>query len=316
MPADMNLIFLALVAFSGFALVLLLLTARQKGRLENRLEGLSDQGDSTPEVDNVAKLARKALPKMGAALLPQDEEKRSRLQARLMHAGFYQRQAMLFFLGVKMALMVGPPALGLAAGLLGLVDLSTGFICGVIVGAGGLIGPNFWLDYRKKDRQTSFRRALPDALDLLVICLEGGLSLPGSVRRVAGELRTAHPPLAKELNIVQREVQLGRSPGEAMRHFAERADLEEIRGLASVIVQTERYGASLVKALRVHAETLRIKRLQYAEEMAQKAATKIVFPTILFILPCIFVIILGPALVQITEMLSNLNINPGAAGKP
>jgi tight adherence protein C len=127
------------------------------------------------------------------------------------------------------------------------------------------------------------------------------------MRRVAGELRTAHPLLATELNIVQREVQMGRSSGEALRHFAERSDLEEIRSLASVVIQAERYGASLVKALRVHAETLRIKRLQQAEEMAQKAATKVLFPTVLFIMPCIFIIILGPGVIQLMQAFPDLN---------
>jgi tight adherence protein C len=306
MAVDGNLMLMAFLACSSFTLLLFLLAGGWKGRLDKRLDSLSDKPDSLPEVEGVARLAKTALPKMGAVMVPQDEEGRTRLRTRLMHAGLYQRQAMLFFLGVKMALMIGPAVLGLLAGLLGLVDPTVGLLFGALAGAFGLIGPSFWLDFRKKSRQTSFRRALPDALDLLVICLEGGLSLPGALRRVAGELRTAHPLLAWELNIVQREVQLGRSAGEALRHFAERSDLEEVRSLAAVVIQSERYGASLVRALRIHAETLRVKRLHYAEEMAQKAATKVLFPTILFILPCIFIIILGPGVVQILEVLENL----------
>jgi tight adherence protein C len=170
-----------------------------------------------------------------------------------------------------------------------------------------MIGPSFWLDSRKGARQTTFRRALPDALDLLVICLEGGLSLPGSLKRVASELRTAHPPLATELNIVQREIQLGRSPGESIQQMGFRTDLEEIRSLASVITQAERFGASLVKSLRVHAETLRVKRQQHAEELAQKASVKVLFPTLLCIFPAVFVVILGPAAYQILEMFANMN---------
>src|SRR5262249_12604771 len=152
--------------------------------------------------------------------------------------------------------------------------------------------------------QIMFRRALPDALDVLVICLEGGLSLTGAFKRVASELRTAHPGLATEMLIVEHEIQLGRPIGEAMRQFGERADLEEVRSLASVISQSERFGASLTKALRVHAESLREKRLQRAEEMAQKAATKIIFPTLLFIFPGVFIVILGPAAIQIVRALS------------
>jgi tight adherence protein C len=171
----------------------------------------------------------------------------------------------------------------------------------------GMIGPSFWLDSAKAKRQTMFRRALPDALDLLVICLEGGLSLPGALKRISTELRMAHPELSAELGIVQREIQLGRPPGEALQQMGLRSDLEEIRSLASVITQAERFGASLVKSLRVHSETLRLKRHQYAEEMGQKAATKVLFPTLLFIFPAIFVVILGPAAIQISRTLGTTN---------
>jgi tight adherence protein C len=109
------------------------------------------------------------------------------------------------------------------------------------------------------------------------------------------------------LNIVQREVQMGRSTGEALRQFAIRTDLEEVRALASVIIQSERYGASLVKALRTHAETLRTQRLQYAEELAQKAATKVLFPTVLCILPGIFIVILGPAVIQLLGLFDSIS---------
>src|SRR5262249_54747306 len=152
-------------------------------------------------------------------------------------------------------------------GLVGVLPVLNGLLFGALLGVAGMIGPSFWLDQRKSARQSAFRRSLPDALDVVVICLEAGLSLPGALKRVAGELRTAHPVLARELNIVQREMQLGRSTGEALQQFAARTDMEELRGLASVIAQAERFGASLVKALRIHADTLREKRVHHAEEL-------------------------------------------------
>jgi tight adherence protein C len=294
-----------LVVSSLVLLVYLLLSGR-KTRADTRLDELSGRGGLGADLDPMAQAARSALPKLGAPLLPKSEEERTRLQTRLIRAGLYSRQALAVFLGVKMLLIAGPTFIGLAAALLGLVSFQTGLIGGAIAGIGGIVGPSFWLDRMKTSRQTSFRRSLPDALDVLVICLEGGLSLAGAFRRVAGELRDAHPLLASELNIVQREVQLGRSEGEAMRQFADRTDLEEMRSLAAVITQTERFGAGLVKALRVHAENLRTKRIQYAEEMAQKAATKMLFPTVFFIMPSIFIVILGPAAIQIMATLENL----------
>jgi tight adherence protein C len=302
----------AVLAAGSLVLLVFLVMGGRKDRLASRLDDLAGKGDADPGRGGVAELARSALPKMGAPLLPKEGEERTKLQARLMHAGLYSRQAMVVFLGVKMVLMVFPVLVGLAAGLpvlpggVGLVPILYGLIGGMCVGIVGMIGPSFWLDRRKKRRQTLFRRALPDALDVLVICLEGGISLTAAIRRVAGELRTAHPLLASELNIVQREVQLGLSSGQALREFADRCDLEEIRSLASVIIQTERFGASLVKALRVHAETLRVKRLQRAEELAQMAGTKILIPTVLFILPGLFVVILAPAVIQIAGIFGNM----------
>jgi tight adherence protein C len=301
------IVWVAFLAASSLAGLVFLLVGGRKDRLDQRLDDLTGIGGTNPERDVVASFARSALPKIGAPLVPKDEEERTRLQARLIHAGYYSRQAMVVFFGVKVLLMVGPAFLGLALGAIGLVPISYGLFGGALLGAFGMVGPSFWLDNRKAARQASLRRALPDALDVLVICLEGGLSLPGAIKRVAGELRTAHPGLATELNIVQREVQLGRSTGEALREFAARTDLEEIRSLASVVVQAERYGASLVKALRVHSESLRDKRLHYAEEMGQKAAIKVLFPTILCIFPGMFIVMLGPAVIKTLEMFASFN---------
>jgi tight adherence protein C len=295
--------------FLGSSLVFLLfmLLSGRKSRLDTRLRDLAGKGGMLPDEDSLAQLAHTTLPKIGVSLVPKDEGERSRLRTRLLQAGLYGPQAMYLFLGVKLLLIVSPALIGVAVGLVGMVPIVHGLICGAVLGIGGMIGPSFWLDRRKTTRQIAFRRALPDALDVLVICLEGGLSLTGALQRVAAELKTAHPLLATELQIVQREIQMGRSAGEALRQFADRTDLDEIRSLASVVIQTERFGASLVKALRVHAATLREKRLQRAEELAQKAAIKVLFPTLLFIFPGIFLVILGPAAIQILEMFSRIN---------
>jgi tight adherence protein C len=296
----------AVVAISSLVLMLCLLVGSGPSRLDNRLQRLNERGESTAPVDSLMALARSTLPKMGTPFLPSKEEERTRLQARLMHAGLYGRQAMVIYLGVKLLLMVGPPLVGLAMGMANLISIQNGVLLGCFAGACGMIAPSFWLDMRAAYRKTSFRRALPDAMDVLVICLEGGSSLPLAIRRVANELRTAHPLLANELSILQKEIQLGRTVGEALRNFADRSDLEEIRNLASVVAQAERFGASLVKALRVHAEVLRQKRLQQAEEMAQKAAIKLLFPTILFIMPAMFIVVLGPTSLVVLETFRGL----------
>ncbi len=300
---------IAIAAFlmgSSLVFLLYLIVGERQPRLRARLRSLSGQGDSSSDSFALGKLATTALPKVGAPFVPSDEEERTKLQTRLIHAGLYHREAMVVFLGVKTLLILSPAVLGIAASLVGLVGLQEGLIFGSCLGIGGLIGPSFWLDYMKRSRQSNYRRALPDALDILVICLEGGLSLPASLKRISTELRMAHPALAAELGIVQREIQLGRTSGEALRKMGERCDLEEVRSLASVILQSEKFGASLVKALRVHADTLRVKRQQRAEELAQQASTKMLFPTVLFILPAMFVVILGPAAIHLTKVFRGL----------
>ena len=293
---------LAFVGAGSLVLMVFLALGGRKTRLDERLRTLSNPDGENTKEDAVAEVARTALPKMGAYLVPKSEDDRTKLQTRLVHAGLYSREAMVIFLGVKVVLMVGPAIVGGLAGLLGVISFQHGIVFGGLLGIFGMIGPSFWLDTKKAGRQTSFRRALPDALDVLVICLEGGSSLASALRRVSNELRNAHPLLAAELNIVQREVQLGRTVGDALRQFANRVDLEELRSLAAVILQSEKFGASLVKALRVHAETLRSRRVMHAEEMAQKAVVKMLFPMVFFIMPALFIAVLGPTGIMIMEL--------------
>ena len=298
----------AFVMVSSLVLLVSLLVGGRRTRLDSRLRDLSGQGGPAMDTITLGKIASTTLPRMGTPFIPTDEGERTKLQTRLIHAGLYRRQAMVVFLGVKV-LLIAPAFLCVAASLIGVVTLWQGLIIGLCLGIGGLIGPSFWLDRMKRKRQSNFRRALPDALDVLVICLEGGLSLAAGLRRVSTELRTAHPALASELAIVQREVQLGLTSGEALKKMGERSDLEEVRSLASVILQSERLGASLVKALRVHAESLRLKRYQRAEEKAAVAATKVLFPTLLFILPAVFVVVLGPAAFHLIETFGKMNMH-------
>jgi tight adherence protein C len=306
MTPDTTIPLIVFLVASTAVLLVFTLAGGGRARLDDRLDDLAGRASAGADPSSMAQLAMTTLPRVGTALVPSGDEERTLLKTRPIHAGLYSKQAMAVFLGAKLLLMVSPAIMGLVAGSLGLVPLRSSVLTGGCLGILGMIGPSFWLDFMKSKRQSSFRRAVPDALDVLVICLEGGLSLPGSIKRIAGELRTAHPELAKELKIVEREIQLGRSAGESLHQMGLRSDLEEVRTLASVITQAEKFGASLVKSLRVHADMLRLKRQQHAEEMAQKAAIKILFPTLLLIFPAIFVVILGPAVYQIVEVLDNV----------
>jgi tight adherence protein C len=312
MHASLPLILIAFFMAASLAGVAGVLISGRNRLLEARLQGLASEGQPASTVLSegaIIAAVKKALPKMGQTLVPDSDGERTKLKARLILAGLYGPQAMAVFLGVKMLLIVTPVVLGLIVGSIGLCPTNYGVLFGACASVFGTVGPSFWLDRRKKNRQGTLRRALPDACDLLVICMEGGLSLSGALRRVVGELQTAHPLLAGEMNIVQKKVQLGQPLADALGNFAKRCDLQEIQTLASVVKSAEKFGSSMVKALLNYSETLRVQRQQNAEVMAQKASTKVLFPTLLFIFPSILIIILGPAAIQLFEVMKRLHTN-------
>ncbi|MFO0871224.1 MAG: type II secretion system F family protein [Pirellulales bacterium] len=234
------------------------------------------------------------------------EERKNALADRLVRAGLYRRNSSTFYYASQIILATIPAIAGVILMALGLLGWKGAALGALLTAVAALLTPSFWLDSRIKKRQLEIRRALPDALDVLVISLEAGVSLSASLVRISKEMGGTYPLLAMELNIVQREIQMGNSTGAALRNFSDRFGLEELRSLASVVMQAEKYGASVVQALRVHAESLRIKRLQAAQEKAQKATVKLLIPTVLCIFPAMFVVILGPAAFRIISFLGKM----------
>lgn len=294
----------AVVLFVG-----LMVTGADRERVDDRLDALKSGGDRRSSAEEAAETRRKLSKQLEAigGMMGSSDEDRTKLQARLHHAGIYNRTAPQIFMGVKVLLMVGLPLVALGIAALGLISTMVALLAAVVGGVIGMIAPSFWLDNRKAARQTAIRRGLPDAMDVIVICMEGGLALGAALARVAHELQVAHPLLANELKIVEREIQMGKRTGEALQEFAVRSDLEEVRSLSGVIKQAEKYGASLAQALKIHAEDMRERRAQQAEEQAAKAATKIMIPTVLFIFPALFVPLLGPAIIRIMRTFSGMN---------
>jgi tight adherence protein C len=297
------LVFLVTV---GAVVFTLLRVDRDRQRGVARLRDLAAPAGAEAGSAGLLKPLLAALPRAGAVVLPVEGTQRARLQAELTQAGFYSPRALGLFLGVKLALMALLP---LAAGLLvWACGLPLGFVllAGVAGVAAGMSIPGLALGSLRRRRQAQFRRGLPDCLDMMVLCLEGGVSLMAALQRVNDELQSAHPLLAAELTIVLREVQMGLTAGDAMKKFGERCGLEDVRNLAAVLQQSERFGAGVVKTLRIHADTCRQDRHRRAEELAQAAAVKILFPTLLCIFPAIFVVILGPAAYQIAAMFEHV----------
>jgi tight adherence protein C len=159
--------------------------------------------------------------------------------------------------------------------------------------------PGLWLDRQLALRQEAISNALPDALDLLIVCLEAGTSLDQAILKTSGELQLAYPALAEELRTIITETRAGKPRIEAFRNFAARTKLEEVRSLVSMLVQTDRFGTSIAQALRTHAEVSRTKRRQRAEERAAKVSVKLVFPLALCLFPALYIVCFGPVVVKI-----------------
>jgi tight adherence protein C len=188
----------------------------------------------------------------------------------------------------------------------GLLSLGGPFLL-LIAAALGFLTPDFWLTNKIKKRQKAVRRGLPDVLDLLVICIEAGLSLDHATARTAVELKAAQPELCDELYVVVLEQRAGRPRGEAWKHMAERTDVDCVSNLVSMLMQAEQFGTSIARTLRVHSDTLRTQRVQAIEEAAAKTTIKLLFPLVLFIFPSLFVVVLGPAVISIIQSLKDLN---------
>jgi tight adherence protein C len=292
-----------LLAFIGIAAAVYALSTMfdsYQTRVQARLEELQrDVPEAT--AGGAAKGLMPRWSQLAARWMPYRAGNRTQLMERLARAGIYHPAAAANYFAARFALAALPPTICLAVALTWSWRLETSMVIGCALGGLGAMLPSVWLDRRVTAQHRMLRHSLPDFLDLMIVCLEGGLSIQESVRRVSEELQLAHPRLATELAIVQRDVELGSSVAQALKRFATRTDYEGVRTLSTFVREAQRFGTNLSVALRLHSDLLRTQREQAAEEMAQKAAVKILLPTLLCIFPAIFVVLVGPALIQIQE---------------
>jgi tight adherence protein C len=230
-------------------------------------------------------------------ILPRSQAEISVVQQRLVRAGMRNDGIVKIFYGAKVLVPIMLVLLALATGA---AHFSPLFVYTLCLGI-GFLAPDFWLGRKIAARQAEIRKGLPDVLDLLVICIEAGLSLDQATARTAQELVKAQPALSDELGIVALEQRAGRARSDAWKHLAERTDVDVIRNLVSMLVQAEQFGTSIGKTLRVHSETLRTKRVQEIEEKAAKLSVKLLFPLVLFIFPSLFLVVLGPAVLVMAD---------------
>ncbi len=239
-------------------------------------------------------------------VLPSDEIERSRIVGKLAHAGFRSPSAFQVFYSIKALLAIVLPVIVLTATQF-FPSLSTTMVLTYGLGAAafGLIAPSVVLAKLVSRRLKKLRDGFPDALDLLVVCVEAGLGLSQAIQRVADELVVSHPDLALELSVVNAEIRAGVDSVMALKNLAERTGLDDIRGLVSLLVQTLKFGTGVAESLRVYSAEFRDKRMQRAEEQAAKIGTKMIFPLIVFLFPGFFVVAVGPAAVRLISVFGN-----------
>jgi tight adherence protein C len=289
----------AITFFLGLALVLLLVGSRSQ--LSARLSQITGTqtveradtmpGATTPLLGMISGLVAPVRRALGFS-------RDSQLVRRLALAGYRDAQYTEVFFAAK---MFAPVLAALVAGFIIKKDV---FFWFVILSIVGFMLPDFVLTQAIKNRRERIRLGLPDALDLLVICMEAGLGMDQALIRVGNELKISHPEISDEFMLINLEQRAGKPRLEAWRNMADRTKLEIVKAFVNMLVQTERFGTPISRSLSTFADGLRMKRRQMAEEMAAKTTIKMIFPLVLFIFPCMFIVLLAPAFISISRNMS------------
>lgn len=251
-----------------------------------------------------------ALAPLARVATPSDQEEMGRLRAILVQAGYRAEHAVSIYLGIKVAatLLLGALSVWVLSRWPQELSMAALIVVGSMTAA--FYAPSLYVGTRAKERRAAIEHALPNALDMLVTCVEAGLGLDAALSRVAAEIGLGAPLLADEFHQTALEMSAGLNRGEAFRRMAERTGVDEVRSLAAIIVQTQMFGTSIARSLRVQAESMRVRRMQQAEERAATVAVKMTFPLIFCIVPSLFVVLMGPGAVKIIrELLPTLGGN-------
>ena len=258
-------------------------------------------GDA-PEDERLLIKVATALGPVSTFVLPQVELERDKAMLKLSRAGFRSPMAMQVYYMIKTVLAIILPLIVLlSASWLPRIETINVLIYAMFASGIGMIGPNIVLQRMVGKRTRALSNGFPDALDLLVVCVESGLGLAAAIQRVAEELEISQPELAFELSMVNAEIRVGMPRERALKNLADRTGLVDIRGLVALLVQTMRFGTGVADALRVYSAEFRDKRTQKAEEQAAKMGTMLVFPLVLFMFPIFFIVAIGPAVLRIID---------------
>jgi tight adherence protein C len=279
---------------------------QEEDRAEQRLQELSDprmrSADRNPKrAETLSKALQSASPALAKPLTPKNDVEMSKLKQSLVEAGFRSETAPMTFLAIRTMASLGFLFLGGGISLLVYGFSTTAAIRTFIVGAIGFYLPVLGLYFLGKRRKEQIFLGLPDALDLMVVCVEAGLGLDQAMRRVASEMKKSYRVVADEFGMCNLHLQMGRTRNQVLTELGARTGVDDLRALAAILIQADKFGSSIANALRVQSDSMRTRRQQLAEEKAAKTAVKLIFPLVLFIFPGIFVVLVGPAGIQMAR---------------
>lgn len=287
-------------------LVLMSVLSARKSRAVERLEELRDptlrdKDRLGKEKTGMTAALERAAPSLSQAMAPKTEDEKNNLKMKLANAGYNNPNAASLFLTIKVLSLGLGAVLGGGVGVT-MYGLKMSSLTSLLIGFGaGLYIPDLILALIKRGRQEKIFLQLPDALDLLVVCVEAGLGLDSGMRRVSEELKDGAPEICEEFDRCNGQLQLGKVRRDCLREMGLRTGVDDVRSLVTTLINAERFGSSIGPALRQQSDTMRLKRRQFAEEKAQKTAVQMLFPLVLFIFPGIFVVLVGPAAVMLMQ---------------
>jgi tight adherence protein C len=281
-------------------------STRAAERLEEWRDPFARQKREGGETGNaVGNIFEKAAPAMSKALESKNELEQSALKVKLANAGFSTPNSTRNFLAIKLMCLVAGLFFGAVYGFASAGFSKNSLMSLVIGGGAGFYIPEVMLTLMKSSRQEKIFLQLPDALDLLVVCVEAGLGLDAGMRRISDELSQSAPEVCGELATANMQLQMGKPRREVLHDLGIRTGVDDMKALVAILIQADRFGSSIAQALRVQSDSMRIKRRQLAEEKAQQTAVKMIFPLVLFIFPGIFVVLVGPAAIRLMENMLN-----------
>ena len=300
------LLLIILLVFSCLALGVMSLywiLARPAGTVNARLESM-DPSLALVENSPLTVMAERVAEPINR-MVPISAVEAAKLQKQLLQAGYRSQDAATAFRAIQITILIALPTL--VSILCFILDrpLINFIVWGMVAAAIGFYLPRFVLKRMIQGRQRRIIWGLADAMDLMVVSVEAGLGLNAALNRVGDELKTLHPDMHYEIDLVNLEIRVGRSREEALRNLAERTGVDDIRSFVALLIQADRFGSSIAKAVRIFADSLRTKRRQRAEQAAQKATIKLIFPLTLFLFPVIILIILAPSLFSLYDLLLN-----------